>query len=70
MVAELEIINFKIPSLMKRQFKDACHSKNLRMTSVINQFIAEFINENPPSERDNSLPLGFIFDDECTEMTL
>lgn len=59
----LELLNFNLPAPMKRAFHETCKSRNQQMTSVLNQFISDFINDHQPIE-DTTLPLDFFFDDE------
>jgi antitoxin component of RelBE/YafQ-DinJ toxin-antitoxin module len=58
---DIELINFKIPKQMKRQFKEICQSRNVTLTSVINSFIADYIKDNRQvsEDDDDDLPLGF-----------
>jgi len=64
MQTELDLLNFRIPTNMKKQFIETCRSRNQQMTSVLNAFIAEFITENQPAEDTATLPLDFFSDAE------
>jgi hypothetical protein len=64
MQPDLELINFRIPASTKQQFIETCRSRNQQMTSVLNQFIADFISENQPNEDNAKLPLDFFSDAE------
>lgn len=64
MTTDLELMNFRIPNQMKKQFIETCRSRNQQMTSVLNQFIADFIVENQPEEDHATLPLDFFSDAE------
>lgn len=60
---DLELINFRIPTVMKKQFQETCRTRNQQMTSVLISYIGDFINEYQPNtnEDDNQeLPLGFF----------
>ena len=60
MNSDIQIINFKIPRPMKKQFQEICQSRNVTITSVINSFIADYIKDNAHGSVDgDSLPLGF-----------
>ena len=65
---ELELINFRIPSQTKQQFIKTCRSRNQQMTSVLNQFIVEFINKHQPTEDMVTLPLDFFSDAEDSRL--
>jgi antitoxin component of RelBE/YafQ-DinJ toxin-antitoxin module len=55
-----ELVNFKIPKPMKKQFQEICRSRNVTLTSTINAFIADYIKENTRgSDDEDRLPLGF-----------
>ena len=43
---DIELMNFKTPRHMKKQFQQICRSKNAQMTSVLNTFIYNFIQEH------------------------
>jgi len=60
MQIELDLLNFRIPTNMKKQFIETCRSRNQQMTSVLNAFIADFIVEHQPAEDHETLPLEFI----------
>ena len=62
MQTDLDLLNFRIPTHMKKQFQETCQSRNQQMTSVLNQFIADFINEQQPTENEATLPLDFFSD--------
>ena len=62
MQTDLDLLNFRIPTNMKKQFIETCRSRNQQMTSVLNQFIADFINEQQPTENEATLPLDFFSD--------
>jgi len=64
MQTELDLLNFRIPSRTKQQFIETCRSRNQQMTSVLNQFIADFIVEHQPNEDEATLPLDFFSDAE------
>ena len=64
MQIELDLLNFRIPTNMKKQFIETCRSRNQQMTSVLNQFIADFIVEHQPAEDQAALPLDFFSDAE------
>ena len=64
MQTDLDLLNFRIPTNMKKQFIETCRSRNQQMTSVLNQFIADFINEQQPTENEATLPLDFFSDAE------
>ena len=64
MTTDLELMNFRIPNQMKKQFIETCISRNQQMTSVLNQFIADFIVEHQPVEDHETLPLDFFSDAE------
>jgi len=57
---DLELINFRIPSTMKTQFQETCQSRNQQMTSVLNQFISDYINNYQPTDETTQLPLDFF----------
>ena len=59
---QLELMNFKIPSKTKKRFQEICKSRNRQMTSVMNQFIIEFIRSNKDliDNDDLTLPLDFF----------
>lgn len=61
---DLELINFRIPKQTKQKFIQTCRSRNQQMTSVLNQFIADFIAEHQPTEDTTQLPLDFFSDAE------
>jgi hypothetical protein len=46
----LELINFRTPAAMKKQFQQTCLLHNQQMTSVLNTFIADFITKYQPAE--------------------
>jgi antitoxin component of RelBE/YafQ-DinJ toxin-antitoxin module len=55
-----ELIIFKIPKPMKKQFQEICRSRNVTLTSTINAFIADYIKENTHgSDDEDRLPLAF-----------
>lgn len=60
MNTDLELINFKIPSHTKRVFQETCKKRNQQMTSVLNQYIHDFISENRTPEDD--YPIAFVAD--------
>jgi hypothetical protein len=62
MQTDLDLLNFRIPTNMKKQFIETCRSRNQQMTSVLNQFIADFIVEHQPTENEATLPLDFFSD--------
>jgi len=64
MQTELDLLNFRIPTNMKKQFIETCRSRNQQMTSFLNQFIADFIVEHQPAEDQAALPLDFFSDAE------
>lgn len=66
----LELLNFKLPSAMKKQFHETCQSRNQQMTSILNQFIADFINANQPQPDEATLPLDFFSDADADEPRL
>jgi hypothetical protein len=67
MQTDLDLLNFRIPKHMKKQFQETCQSRHQQMTSVINHFIADFINEHQRRHEDEAeLPLAFFSDDEPT----
>ena len=50
---QLELINFKVPSRTKKKFQEICNSRNQQMTSILNQFLMDFIKSNWDIEIDN-----------------
>jgi len=62
MQTDLDLLNFRIPTHMKKQFQETCQSRNQQMTSVLNQFIADYIVEHQPTENEATLPLDFFSD--------
>ena len=55
---KLSLLNFKTPTRAKKQFQTACRERNQMMTSVLNQFIQDFIaahQETRQSESDDVL---------------
>lgn len=65
MTTDLELLNFRIPSKTKQKFLETCRRRNQAMTSVLNHFIADFINENNRCEEDEvTLPLDFFAENE------
>ena len=40
---DIKLMNFKTTCHMKKQFQQICKSKNTQMTSVLNNFIYQFI---------------------------
>lgn len=61
MNSDIQLINFKIPRPMKKQFQEICQSRNVTVTSVINYWIADYIRDNQVLiDPDHyHLPLGF-----------
>ena len=65
MQPDLDLLNFRIPTHMKKQFQETCQSRNQQMTSVLNAFIADFIIEYQRHDEDQAtFPLDFFSDDE------
>ena len=64
MQTDLDLLNFRIPTNLKKQFIETCRSRNQQMTSVLNQFIADFIVKHQPAEDHTTLPLDFFSDAE------
>ena len=64
MQTELDLLNFRIPTHMKKQFIETCRSRNQQMTSVLNQFVADFIVEHQSTDDHATPPLDFFSDAE------
>lgn len=60
-MSELELINFKIPKTTKRRFKLMCKSRNQQMTTVLIQYIHDFIKDHQDTT-DEDYPLEFFQD--------
>lgn len=60
-MSELELINFKIPRSTKRRFKSICQSRNQQMTTVLIQYVHEFIKDHQ-NITDEDYPLEFFQD--------
>jgi hypothetical protein len=73
-----KIFNFRCHERTKKQFQQICRDNRLGMTTVLNQFIAEFIekyetkaNQQRQEVANHSNPLDFFFaDDEQAEPRL
>lgn len=61
---DLALMNFRIPRSTKHRFKTVCRERNQMMTSVLNQLVIDFINDDDNHTRfEQPLPLGIFPDD-------
>lgn len=59
-----ELMNFRIPTILKNRFRRVCRSRNVQMTSVMNQMIANYVKQNDAIElSDADYPVGFFIND-------
>lgn len=52
-----ELFNFRIPSYLKHQFKETCKKRNTAMTSILNEFIHEYVLQDPANESEAWEPI-------------
>jgi addiction module RelB/DinJ family antitoxin len=58
-MAKHQLINFKVNPTIKNEFQKICEHHNMRMSSVLNLLINEFISRNKLEE---DTPLEFFSD--------
>lgn len=50
---QTDLFNFRIPSKLKQQFQETCQKRNTAMTSVLNEFVHDYVyNHEKYTEED------------------
>ena len=67
-----KLLNFRIPTKLKHSFQDICTARHTAMTSVLNEFIHDYVKQNMITTQDQWEPIimhsGCDYDDDASEL--
>ncbi|WP_223429049.1 hypothetical protein [Tateyamaria pelophila] len=54
---QTDLFNFRMPSNLKQRFQQTCQNRNTAMTSVLNEFIHDYVTKSEKIETDTWEPI-------------